>query len=161
MFYILTKPGEDPVYPYTLTDLIRDNPNVSFPRDMTNFDAAPWHCHLVQETTPPVVDYTENLDRGTPLLVDDAWIETWVTTPASSEDILTREATMRSDNKQQASTLLIETDYTDLPNTASKIINLDAILAYRDALRSIALNPPVKVEHWPIKPETEWRQDAI
>lgn len=41
-------------------------------------------------------------------------------------------------------------------NTADKILNLPAILAYREALRLIALNPPITVNQWPIKPKTEW-----
>ena len=73
-----------------------------------------------------------------------------------SEKIAEREAAMRQDNKQQASTLLTESDYTDLPNTANKILNLPAILAYREALRIIALNPPITVEQWPTRPQTEW-----
>jgi hypothetical protein len=67
---------------------------------------------------------------------------------------------MRQSNKQYASTLLTETDYTDLPNTADKILNLPAILAYREALRLIALNPPITVDAWPVKPKTEWRATA-
>ena len=160
MSYILTQPDQEPVYPYTLDDLQRDNPETSFPGDMTNFDPTPWYCYPVQDTTPPVVDYTENLAMGEPVLVDGVWTQTWVVTPATPEEIAEREAAMRQDNKQQASTLLSESDYTDLPNTADKILNLPAILAYREALRIIALNPPITVEQWPTKPKTEWRQDA-
>lgn len=160
MLYILTQPNQKPVYPYTLTDLKRANPETSFPEDMTNFDTTAWYCYPVEDTTPPVVDYTENLTMGEPVLVDGVWTQTWVVTPASPEEIAEREAAMRQDNKQQASTLLTESDYTDLPNTADKILNLPAILAYREALRVIALNPPITVNQWPVKPKTEWRQDA-
>ena len=156
MFYILNMPGAEPVYPYTLTDMRRANPETSFPKDMTNFDTTPWYCYPVQDTTPPETDYTENLTMGEPVLVDGVWTQTWVVTPATPEEITEREAAMRQDNKQQASTLLTETDYTDLPNTANKILNLIDILAYREAIRVIALNPPITVEQWPTKPKTEW-----
>ena len=156
MFYILIQPDQEPVYPYTLTDLRRANPETSFPKDMTNFDTTPWDCYPVEDTPPPAVNYTQNLTMGEPVLIDGVWTQTWVVTPASPEEIAEREAAMRSDNKQQASTLLSESDYTDLPNTANKILNLPAILAYREALRLIALNPPITVDQWPTKPKTEW-----
>jgi hypothetical protein len=158
MFYILTAPDAEPVYPYTLTDLKRDNPETSFPKDMSSFDTAPWYCYPVQDAPPPAVDYTQNLTMGEPILVDGVWTQTWVVTPASPEEIAAREADMRSANKQQASALLSETDYTDLPNTADKILNISDILAYREILRLIALNPPVTVAEWPTKPKTEWLQ---
>jgi hypothetical protein len=81
MFYILTKPGEEPVYPYTLTDLMRANPNVSWPRDMTNFDASDWHCYPVQDTTPPEAPNMVAV-RAMPSLVDGVWHEQWVLEPA-------------------------------------------------------------------------------
>jgi hypothetical protein len=156
MSYILIKPDAASVYPYTLTDLQRDNPETSFPSDMTNFDPTPWYCYPVQDTTPPATDYTQNLTMGEPVLIDGVWTQTWIVTPASPEEIAAREDSMRQGNKQQASALLSESDYTDLPNTANKILNLPAILAYREALRVIALNPPLTVGQWPTKPKTEW-----
>lgn len=158
MSYILTKPDTASVYPYSLAQLCQDNPQTSFPSDMTNFDPTPWYCYPVQDTTPPVVDYTQNLTMGEPTLIDGVWAQTWVVTQASPEEIAAREAEMRQANKQQASSLLAETDYTDLPNTADKILNLPDLLAYREALRLIALNPPLTVDQWPTKPSTEWTQ---
>ncbi len=76
MFYIITKPGEEPVYPYTLTDLRRDNPGVSFPSDMTNFDASDWHCYPVQDTPSPEAQ-SKIAQRTDPELVDGMWQERW------------------------------------------------------------------------------------
>lgn len=81
MFYILTNPGEEPVYPYTLTDLMRANPGTSFPRDMTNFDASDWHCYPVQNTTPPEAPNMVAV-RVMPSLVDGVWHEQWALEPA-------------------------------------------------------------------------------
>lgn len=76
MFYILTKPDIAPVYPYTLTDLRRDNPGVSFPRDMTNFDTSDWHCYPVQPTDAPSAP-GKIAERAAPELVDGVWHERW------------------------------------------------------------------------------------
>jgi hypothetical protein len=145
---------------YSVEELYRDNPDTSFPQVPTNECLAGWDVYPCQATTPPATDYTQNLTMGEPVIIGGEWTQTWIVTPASPDEIAEREAAMRQANKQQASSLLSETDYTDLPNTADKILNLPAILAYREALRLIALNPPITVDAWPVKPKTEWRATA-
>jgi hypothetical protein len=86
MFYILAKPGEEPVYPYTLTDLKRANRDTSFPRDMTNFDVTAWDCYPVQDTTPPEAPGMV-AQRIAPQLVDGVWYEQWVLEPAPPEPV--------------------------------------------------------------------------
>jgi hypothetical protein len=76
MFYILTQPGQAAVYPYTLTDLRRDNRDVSFPRDMAGFDTTPYHCHPVQPTVAPSAP-GKAAERAAPELVDGVWQERW------------------------------------------------------------------------------------
>lgn len=158
MLYVKTDPDGSAIM-FSPTDLRLANPQTSFPQVLTDECLAEWDVYPCQPTEPPATDYTQNLAMGEPVLVDGVWTQTWVVTPASPEEIAECEAEMRSANKQQASTLLTETDYTDLPNTANKILNLPAILAYREALRLIALNPPLTVDQWPVKPKTEWRAD--
>lgn len=143
---------------YSPTDLRIANPETSFPAVLTDECLAEWDVYPCQSTTPPTVDYTQNLTMGEPVSLNGEWTQTWIVTPASPEEIAAREVEMGQANKQQASMLLSETDYTDLPNTANKILNLPAILTYREALRVIALNSPVTVDTWPTKPKTEWVQ---
>jgi len=155
--YVLTSPENTVLaYPYSYVQLCRDNPGTSFPAVMPDERLAEWFVFPVVPTSQPSVDYTQNLTMGEPVLADGVWTQTWIVTPASPEEIAEREAEMRQANKQQASTLLTETDYTDLPNTASRIANLKDMLAYRDTLRSIAINPPLTVSEWPTKPDTIW-----
>lgn len=157
--YVLTSPENDVLaYPYSYAQLCRDNPGTSFPAVMQDERLAEWFVFPVVPTSQPATNYTQNLTMGEPINLAGVWTQTWIVTPASPEEVAEREADMRSTNKQQASTLLTETDYTDLPNTADKILNLSAILAYREALRLIALNPPATVDQWPTKPGTEWAQ---
>ena len=155
MLYVKVNPDGSAIM-YSPTDLRLANPDTSFPQVLTDECLAGWDVYPCQATTPPATDYTQNLTMGEPVVIDGVWTQTWVVTPASPDEIAEREADMRQANKQQASTLLSETDYTDLPNTASQIANLPAILAYREALRLIALNPPATVDQWPVKPKTEW-----
>ena len=159
MLYVKTSPNNSAIM-YSPTDLRLANPETSFPQVLTDECLAEWSVYPCQPTAPPEIDYTNNLIMGAPVLLEGEWTQTWIVIPASPEEIAEREVGMCSANKQQASTLLAETDYTDLPNTADKILNLPAILAYREALRLIALNPPVTVGQWPTKPSTEWKQNA-
>lgn len=84
MFYILTPPGEAPVYPYTLTDLKRDNREVSFPSDMSNLDTSDWHCYPVQDTPLPEAP-GKIAERIMPVQIDGVWQERWtlIDAPAS------------------------------------------------------------------------------
>ena len=64
-------------------------------------------------------------------------------------------------NKQKAMSLLSETDWTENPsarNTAKTphLVNGDEFDDYRVALRAIAVNPPITVDIWPVKPDEQW-----
>lgn len=155
MLYVKVNPDGSAIM-YSPTDLRLANPETSFPQVLTDECLAEWDVYPCHPTEPPVVDYTQNLTMGEPVLIDGVWAQTWVVTPASPEEIADREASMRMANKAAASALLSETDYTDLPNTASRIANLSDMLEYRDGLRSIAINPPLTVSEWPTKPDTIW-----
>jgi len=72
-----------------------------------------------------------------------------------------QEDEARSFNKSQAESLLQQTDWTENPsarNTAKTphLVNGDAFDDYRVALRAIAINPPITVDAWPVKPEGIW-----
>jgi hypothetical protein len=141
---------------YALSSLYTDNPDTSFPVPTPDSTLAEYNVYPCLVVNPPVVDYTENVTLGDPALVGGEWTQTWVTTPATSEEIAQREQGMRDANKAQASNELSQTDYTDLPHTSSQITNIQDILAYRQALRQIAVNPPITVQDWPVRPATIW-----
>jgi len=141
---------------YALSSLYSDNPDTSFPVPTPDSTLAEYNVYPCLVVNPPVVDYTENVTLGDPALVGGEWTQTWITTPATSEEIAQRELDMQNANKARASTELYETDYTDLPHTASQITNIQDVLAYRQALRQIALAPPVTVQNWPVLPAIIW-----
>jgi len=66
-----------------------------------------------------------------------------------------------SQNKSQASTLLQATDWVELPSVSDPastpyLTNANAFLAYRSALRAIAVNPPSEPTVFPSKPDEVW-----
>lgn len=154
MYVLVT--NETAIY-YTVTDLRRDNPDVSFPVPMPDSTLVEFNVYPCQPVNPPTVDYTQNLTMGPPIFDKGAWEQTWIVSAASPDELLERENAMRQANKEQASSLLVETDYLDLPNTSNQIYNINDILVYRNALRLIAIAPPIDVDQWPIKPKTVWK----
>lgn len=61
---------------------------------------------------------------------------------------------VKASNKQKASDLLSETDWTVLPDVTN-LTNKEDFVTYRAALRAIAVNPTVDVV-FPVKPDTVW-----
>lgn len=157
----------------TQGEIRRDNPNTSFP--------AVWNSDICAYLN---IDPVFNAPQPTPSdlqsvvmqgVVQDSkgnWIENWVlvdkfSTYTTEEGVtVTKEeqetaylakldADAKAVVKEKASKLLTASDFYDLPNTANKIANIADIVAYRDALRAIALNP-TKDAVFPEKPTTVW-----
>jgi len=144
MFYILTPPGEAEVYPYTLTDLKRDNPEVSFPADMTNFDASDWYCYPVQDTPPPEAPGMVAV-RIMPVQIDGVWYEQWELEPYTQEQIDEQWAVVREERNEK----LAECDWTQLPDAP---VDKAAWATYRQELRDITLQPDPFNIIWPTPP---------
>lgn len=160
--YVLAPNNVVQKYPYTLTNLILDNTDTSFPTPMNDALAADFGTYPVVETPQPTYDsITQNLIWANPLLEGSIWVQQWAVEPATPEEIAQRQEQAKNSNKQRASQLLIETDWTDIPAVSDPannphLTNRDAFNAYRLQLRSIAVNPPVTVDVWPVKPEEVW-----
>lgn len=66
-------------------------------------------------------------------------------------------------NKQKASALLYETDWTTIPDVSNPqisnpyLVNVDEFIAYRNTVRGIALNPPAGDIIFPVKPQAVWQ----
>lgn len=74
-------------YPFSLAELRKEFPSVSFPSVPTSEDLAPFNCFIVRETAPPA-----NLSKLTHDLVphvtfsNEEWVETWSLEPVSEEE---------------------------------------------------------------------------
>jgi hypothetical protein len=144
MLYILTPPGEAEVYPYTLTDLRLDNPGVSFPRDMTNFDTSDWYCYPVQDTTPPSAP-GKVAERIMPGRVGGVWYEQWVLVDITQQQIDDQWAAVRAERNEK----LAACDWTQLPDAP---VDKAAWATYRQQLRDITLQSDPFNIVWPTPP---------
>jgi hypothetical protein len=90
--YIKIKDNHIEKYPYSIDQLKQENPNTSFPANITDLTLNAFDVHKVHTTPQPQIDYTKNLTEGTPILEDDEWVQVWSVTDASEEEIARRNA---------------------------------------------------------------------
>jgi hypothetical protein len=90
-------------------------------------------------------------------------VQTQLVRDMTSEEILARDQQTMVDNKQQASQLLYDTDWTTIPDVSDPelsspyLLNAAEYIAYRNLVRQIAINPPIEpVTEWPSKPQSQW-----
>ena len=80
------------------------------------------------------------------------------TAPVTNEQI--KEQYLKMVTKDQAKSLLSATDWTEVPSVSDTtksphLINVSEFVAYRDALRALAVNP-VANPVWPVLPIEQW-----
>lgn len=142
---------------------IKNALNVSFADNVTDAELAELGVYPLVEIPPAYDPITENLERATPSYDAETqqWVQNWSVTPATPEEIATRQAAAREANKQQATQLMLDTDWTELPSVTNTslsphLANEAEFVTYRVALRAIAVDPPVTVESWPMRPAEQW-----
>ena len=78
---------------YTIGQLRRDNPQVSFPKSIPDATLAEYDVYPLTATERPSYDpITQNLTEGTPALVDGVWTQVWEISEATPEEIGERKA---------------------------------------------------------------------
>lgn len=82
--------------PYSLAELQRDHPNVSFPGTFPDALAAEWGLLPLEATPRPEINrLIEDVAEGTPELVDGTWTQVWTVAPLSQEEAELRIRTER------------------------------------------------------------------
>ena len=130
MFYFLNPPSGEATYPYTLTDLRLANPSVDFPINITDTQAAEYHCFPVQPTTPDKAPTGKKSVRATPELVDGLWIERWASVDLTTEETAAQWTNVRIERNAK----LIASDWTQV---ADAPVDAAEWATYRQALRDI------------------------
>lgn len=87
--YILVKPDQTTVYPYSFYQLRRDNPRTSFRTDMTDSELAQWGMFPVIEAPDSVFDpeqYKEVVSSW-PELVNGDWVINKTVVPLTEDEL--------------------------------------------------------------------------
>ena len=181
MSYVKITNGAVAKYPYSTGQLRRDNPNVSFPRNIpleimrrygmrpVTAEAMPDYdplTHKVTTATTPtrnVVRLMTEADATDPItnVVDQSlvgtpiygndWVLTRTVVDLTSDEITANDAATATDNRKTRDTLLGDTDFYAL----SDVTMSAAMTTYRQALRDITSHanwPNLGDDDWPTKP---------
>lgn len=90
-FYVLYVDGVVKQYPYTLTDMRRDNPSVSFPRDISDEVAAQYNTYPVVDTPQPSFNPdTQYIVWENPSFADNVWTQVWGVADYTPEQLAER-----------------------------------------------------------------------
>jgi hypothetical protein len=149
--YLKLKDGNI-IYPYTLDDLKRENSNVSFPSSVTNDileNFGVYYVHAVNTND----DYTKNIVEDTPILSGSVYIQSWVISDATEEEINIKKEEKWIEIRDIRDSLLVQSDWTqfqDSPITGSKLTEWQT---YRQSLRDITNQSNPFSLTWPTKPE--------
>lgn len=126
-----------------------DNPILQFAREIAPVLTSKGHYEQAFEVVDKFADYTDA----------DGNVVTKAEQEAAA--IAADEAAKKVAVKAHAEQLLKDTDYLEGPSVSDStksvyLANLAEIVDYRVALRAIAVNPPVVVTEWPVKPDNVW-----
>ena len=153
MAYVKINDGAVAAYPYGIGQLKRDNPSVSFPKEITEQVLNGFSVYAVSfEQDPDYDPKTQNVMLSeTPVLVGDAWTITKTVTDKTSEEIAGYNSGKALFNREKRDRLLTETDWwavSDRTMTSEQT-------TYRQALRDITTHanwPHLTNDDWPTKP---------
>lgn len=123
-------------YPLSATDVRAAHPNTSFPSDVAGFEAclSDLGYAVVQPTSEPVINYTQNLAEGLPSESEGAYQQTWVISDAAPEVVAQRTESQSSGVRQERNQRLADCDWTQLPDAP---VDASAWAAYRQELRNV------------------------
>ena len=142
--------GQVEKYPYTIGQLRKDNRNVSFPKVMSDEVLAQFNMVKVAPTERPADDHTKNF-TVTAAQVGGAWVEKWVSTSATQDEITERTSNKAAQVRAERDALLAATDYTQLADAPG---DATAWATYREALRNLPTRSGFPwTMTWPTKPE--------
>lgn len=151
--YVKITNGSVDTYPYSVGELRRDNPNVSFPKQIPDTLLAEYGVYPVTETDQPsYTPRTQNIaQETTPTLVSDAWTVGWTVTDKTAEETTEYDNTVAVQNRDLRNRLLADTDWTGL----SDVTMSAEMTTYRQALRDITTHanwPNLEPNDWPTQP---------
>jgi hypothetical protein len=88
--HILTTPK---TYPYSVSQLMRDNPQTSFPKNPPDEVLAQWNVFPVARSDQPTYDpATHRIEEGAPALVGGSWTQAWDVIALTAEEVADQQA---------------------------------------------------------------------
>ena len=138
---------------YSIGQLRRDNPRVSFPRIIPDATLAEYGVYHLKPVDRPLVDYTKNTIEGAPAQINGIWTQVWEITDATAGEIEARTQEKAQSVRIQRDALLASTDWLVIKAQEIGASITTEWATYRQALRDITAQEgfPHSV-NWPAKP---------
>ena len=156
--YAKIKDGSVEKYPYSITDLKQDNPNVSFPKvlDSTVLNSFGTY-EVVTDSKPTYSSVTQTINKkSTPELVSGKWTLKWEVIDKPQEDIDQEKADAQAEIRDERSNELNGTDWRILSDSPLSDETIAKWKTYRQELRDITkqstFNEAVPSVTWPTEP---------
>lgn len=151
--YVKITSGNVDQYPYTIGQLRRDNPNVSFPKQISDSLLQSYDVHEVSiDDLPSYDEKTQSVEQNAaPTLVDGSWVLGWTVNEKTSEEISEYNEIVSVNNRSVRNEKLSETDFYAL----SDVTMSTEMQTYRQALRDLPSHsnwPHLEDSDWPTKP---------
>lgn len=150
--YVKTNNGVIDKFPFSIGDLRKENPNISFPLAMSAELLASFNVFSVTEQAKPETDrFSYAVKRRLPELIDAQWVVTWDVIQKTQEQL-------DEETEQEAENIRVSRNnklsFSDWTQVADAPVDKAAWATYRQALRDITAQDgfPHNVT-WPAKPE--------
>jgi len=137
-------------YPYTISQLRKDEYNISFPSNLNDEVLEQFGVYKVTQNPKPN-DYTKNITEGTPQLVDGVYYQNWIMEDSTEEEIETKIQYKWVEIRTLRNELLLECDWRVLPDSPVGETLTDWI-QYRQELRNITSQENPFSIVWPVQP---------
>ena len=135
-------------YPLYEGDIRLRYPNVSFPPEFV----APDGYVVVHPSDYPEVDYTQNVVEGQPVKRGSTWVQNWVVSDASAEEIAERIEDQWRIVRNLRGFRLSSSDWSGLTDCTLSDEKKAEWASYRQALRDITNQAdPFNID-WPVIP---------
>lgn len=83
-------------YPYSISELRKDNPQVSFPKNPGDELLASFNVIRVQSTDFPAYDpMTQRVEEGQPVFSDGQWVQAWKVVPLTADEIAQQQQALQ------------------------------------------------------------------
>ncbi len=149
--FVKTTNGQVDQANYTIGDLRRDNPNVSFPKNISDELLAEYGVHRVVEIPAPEYNTrTQRLVTQPPALIDGVWTVSRIAVDKDPAQITAETSQVTANVRNERNRRLTASDWTQVEDAP---VDKAAWAAYRQGLRDVPSQAgfPWDVT-WPVEP---------
>ena len=132
--------------------LCADNPNVSFPVEVSAETLAEYSVYIGAVDPQPAYDHTKNVSEGPFVLRDGVWRLTWTVADASDAEVTARVRDQWRNVRNDRNYKLAACDWTQLADAPVTTEQRTEWVAYRQALRDITTQSDPFNIVWPVDP---------